>query len=189
MTGQPKPVSALSTDRASWTTESTRLQVWRSDVSTWQRQYLARLPPKTDTPPGPTSSPAAIRTMPRISWPWTSCTMPTTTRMAAIIHKTVAFMVRFIPSDGPLYPLLPRAGTRAAGRRTQADQACYRVCRSPVWPCRRMTSSAASSAQPASGMSDCCPAAHGGWLERESGAQSLEAAVQRFTATFDQPRP
>jgi hypothetical protein len=32
--------------------------------------------------------------------------MPTTTRMAAIIHKTVALMVRFIPSDRPLYPLV-----------------------------------------------------------------------------------
>jgi hypothetical protein len=31
MNGQPKPVSVLSTDRASWTTQSTRLQVWRSE--------------------------------------------------------------------------------------------------------------------------------------------------------------
>src|SRR5919106_3659518 len=67
-------------------------------------QYLARPPPKTDTPPGPTSSPATIRTMPSINWPWTSCTMPTTTRMAAIIHKTVAFMVHSCPRIGRANP-------------------------------------------------------------------------------------
>src|ERR671918_2829524 len=67
-------------------------------------QYLARPPPKTDTPPGPTSSPATIRTMPSINWPWISCTMPTTTRMAAIIHKTVAFMVHSCPRIGRANP-------------------------------------------------------------------------------------
>ena len=33
-----------------------------------------------------------IRTMPKIIWPWRSCTMPTITRMAAMTQRMVAFM-------------------------------------------------------------------------------------------------
>src|SRR5215204_2477261 len=67
-----------------------------------------------ETPPGPTRSPAAMRTMPRINWPWTICTMPTTTRMAAMIHSTVAFMAAGVPPDRPLDP-------RRSARRLDVD--------------------------------------------------------------------
>jgi hypothetical protein len=35
-----------------------------------------------------------IRTIPSPSWPWTSWTMPTITRMTAMIHRIVAMALR-----------------------------------------------------------------------------------------------
>jgi hypothetical protein len=36
--------------------------------------------------------------MPKSSWPWMSCTMPTTTRTTAMTQRMVAFMAAHLPN-------------------------------------------------------------------------------------------